>query len=243
MRAVILAGGRGTRLRPYTTLIPKPLVPLGGKYSILEIVLMQLARSGFTHVTLAVNHLSRLIMSYFGDGSQFGMALDYSLEKQPLSTIGPLTLLEDLPDQFLVMNGDILCDLDYANFYAAHGKSQGDVSVSAFRREVKVDFGVLEYDERQRLSAFREKPTYTFDVSMGIYCISRRVIEVLPKGQPYGFDDLMMDSLKGRFAVDVRPFSGYWLDIGRPDDYQYADENFPLLAQRLGIASELDEHS
>lgn len=235
MRAVILAGGKGTRLRPYTTLIPKPLVPLGGKYSILEIVLMQLARAGFTRVTLAVNHLSHLIMSYFGDGSRFGMSLDYSLETEPLSTIGPLTLIDDLPDQFLVMNGDILCDLDYAGFLSSHVSAQHDVTVSAYRREVRIDFGVLEYGADHRLTAFREKPAYNFDVSMGIYCISRRVIEVLQKGQSYGFDDLMMDSLKGRFAVSVRPFDGYWLDIGRPDDYEYADENFETLIERLGI--------
>lgn len=235
MRAVILAGGKGTRLRPYTTLIPKPLVPLGGKYSILEIVLMQLSRAGFTRVTMAVNHLSHLIMSYFGDGSRFGIALDYSLENEPLSTIGPLTLIDDLPEQFLVMNGDILCDLDYAAFYASHLQSGRDVSVSSFRREVKIDFGVLEYDAEQRLTGFREKPTYAFDVSMGIYCLSRSVLDRIPRSQPYGFDNLMIDALAGRFSVAIRPFSGYWLDIGRPDDYEYADENFASLADRLGI--------
>ena len=235
MRAVILAGGKGTRLRPYTTLIPKPLVPLGGKYSILEIVLMQLARAGFTRVTLAVNHLSHLVRSYFGDGARFGMALDYSLEAEPLSTIGPLTLIDDLPEQFLVMNGDILCDLNYAGFLSAHVNGNRDITVSAYRREVRIDFGVLEYDTDQRLTAFREKPAYNVDVSMGIYCISRHVIEALERGKTYGFDDLMMDSLKGRFAVSVQPFDGYWLDIGRPDDYEYADENFETLIERLGI--------
>src|SRR3954447_6392380 len=235
MRAVILAGGKGTRLRPFTTLIPKPLVPLGGAYSILEIILMQLARAGFSRATLAVNHLSHLIMSYFGNGSQIGISLDYSLETEPLSTIGPLTLIQDLPDHFLVMNGDILCDLDYANFFQSHLSDQCDVSVSVCRREVKIDFGVLEYGPDKRLSGFREKPLYNFDVSMGIYCISRRVIQSLPKGKAYGFDQLMLDSLKGSYSVTVRPFSGYWLDIGRPDDYEYANENFDKLAERLGI--------
>src|SRR5258706_10706877 len=130
MRAVILAGGRGTRLRPFTTLIPKPLVPLGGRYSILEIVLMQLAKAGFTHVTLAVNHLSNLIKAYFGEGSQWNIKIDYSLEDRPLSTIGPLTLIHDLPETFLVMNADILCDLDSARFFREHGESGTEVSVS-----------------------------------------------------------------------------------------------------------------
>lgn len=235
MRAVILAGGKGTRLRPYTTLIPKPLVPLGGKFSILEIIIMQLRTAGFTRITLAVNHLSHLIMAYFGDGSRFDVQLDYSLEEGELSTIGPLTLIDDLPETFLVMNGDILCDLDYRAFLEAHVAATSDISVAAFRRHVKVDFGVLRYDEAGRLLGFQEKPEYDFDVSMGIYCINRSVIDGLPRGQKYGFDNLMVDSLAAGRPVDIRPFVGYWLDIGRPDDYEYADSNFDDLATRLRI--------
>jgi NDP-mannose synthase len=236
MRAVILAGGRGTRLRPFTTIIPKPLVPLGGRYSILEVVLMQLARAGFTHVTLAVNHLSNLIMAYFGEGSRWNLRIDYSLEEKPLSTIGPLTLIDDLPETFLVMNGDILCDLDFARFFREHVESGSEISVSAFRREVNVDFGVLQYrPEDCMLQSFVEKPTYAFDVSMGIYCMNREVIRRLPKAEPYGFDNLMTDGLKHGRPIRISPFNGYWLDIGRPDDYAYADENFSELARRLGL--------
>lgn len=236
MRAIILAGGKGTRLRPYTTLIPKPLVPLGGKYSILEIIILQLREAGFSHITLAVNHLSQLIMAYFGDGSRLGVRIDYSLEEGELSTIGPLTLIDDLPESFVVMNGDILCDLDYRAFYEAHVAGGGEISVSAFRRHVKIDFGVLRYDVSGRLESFQEKPEYDFDVSMGIYCINRSVIQAtLPRGQKYGFDNLMIDSLAANRRVDIRPFNGYWLDIGRPDDYEYADANFDDLATRLGI--------
>lgn len=236
MRAIILAGGKGTRLRPYTTLIPKPLVPLGGKYSILEIVIMQLAKAGFDHVTLAVNHLSHLIMAYFGDGSRFGVRLDYSLEECELSTIGPLTLIDDLPENFLVMNGDILCDLDYRAFFETHVAKSSQVSVSAYKRQVRIDFGVLGYDQSGQLTSFQEKPSYDFHVSMGIYCINRAVIERLERGKPYGFDNLMVDGLKEGRPITIEPFGGYWLDIGRPDDYQYADENFDSLAERLGIS-------
>lgn len=235
MRAVIMAGGKGTRLRPYTTLIPKPLVPLGGRYSILEVVLLQLRKAGFDHVTLAVNHLSNLIMSYFGDGSRFGLRIDYSLEDAPLSTIGPLTLIPDLPDDFLVMNGDILCNLDYGRFFSDHCASGAETSVSVFRRDVKVDFGVLEFDEALRLERFIEKPTYSFNVSMGIYCLSRRVVEALPRGEPYGFDNLMIDGIASRAHIRIAPFHGYWLDIGRPDDYEYADANFDEFARHLDI--------
>jgi NDP-mannose synthase len=235
MRAIILAGGKGIRLRPFTTLIPKPLVPLGGKYSILEIIIMQLRAAGFSHVTLAVNHLAQLIMAYFGDGSRFGVRIDYSLEEGELSTIGPLTLIQDLPESFLVMNGDILCNLNYRAFFEAHLTAGGEISVSAFRRHVKIDFGVLHYDVSGRLESFEEKPENELDVSMGIYCINRSVIQALPRGQKYGFDNLMIDSLAANRRVDIRPFDGYWLDIGRTDDYEYADANFDDLATHLGI--------
>jgi NDP-sugar pyrophosphorylase family protein len=236
MRAIILAGGKGTRLLPYTTLIPKPLVPLGGKYSILEIIIMQLARSGFTHITLAVNHLSQLIKAFFGDGSRHGVKLDYSQEEEELSTIGPLTLIDDLPDDFLVMNGDILCDLDYRAFFQSHIEAKDPISVSVYRRQVKIDFGVLEYDANGKLNKYQEKPVYDFDVSMGIYCMNRSVVDALPRGMKYGFDNLMVDGISHRQRIRICPFSGYWLDIGRPDDYQYANENFEALSARLGIA-------
>jgi NDP-sugar pyrophosphorylase family protein len=238
MRAIILAGGKGARLRPYTTLIPKPLVPLGGRYSILEVIILQLRKASFTHITLAVNHLSNLIMAYFGDGSRLGVRIDYSFEEAELSTIGPLTLIDDLPATFLVMNGDILCDLNYKEFYDEHVSNGCEITVSAFRRHVKIDFGVLRYDKTGLLESFQEKPEYDFDVSMGIYCINRSLIESLSRGKKYGFDNLMVDRLAKKQNVNIRPFGGYWLDIGRPDDYEYADANFEELAMRLGISNE-----
>jgi len=233
MRAIILAGGKGTRLKPYTTLIPKPLVPIGGKYSILEVILMQLADAGFTHVTLAVNHLANLIQAYFGNGERLGLKIDYSIEEVPLNTIGPLTLIDDLPENFLVMNGDILCDLDYKKFFEQHAAADADVSVSSFQRDVKVDFGVLEYDSNNRLTAFREKPEYHFDVSMGIYCLNKRVIDRLKKGESYGFDELMVDGIDKGNHIAICPFNGFWLDIGRPEDYAYADEHFSEFSDRF----------
>lgn len=235
MRAIILAGGKGTRLKPYTTLIPKPMVPLGGRMSILEVILLQLKQAGYSHVTLAVNHLSHLIMAYFGDGSRWGIKIDYSIEDEPLSTIGPLTLINDLPEHFLVMNGDILCDLNYKNFFEAHTAANADVSVSVFKRETKIDFGVLKFDQNMILHDFQEKPTLTFDVSMGINCFAKRVVEKLPRGCVYGFDNLMHDSILNKYNIRISPFDGYWLDIGRTDDYEYADQNFDQLLEKLGI--------
>lgn len=233
MRAVILAGGKGTRLRPYTTTIPKPLVPLGDR-SILDILLHRLAKCGCERATLTVGHMAELIMAYFGDGAKWGVPLDYSIEDQPLSTIGPLKLIDDLPEHFLVMNGDLLTDLDFADLYETHVESGALGTVAVFEREVKIDFGVLGYDDgSRRLTRFTEKPTERFSVSMGIYAFSREILDLVPKGRPFGFDDLMLASLEGGLDVRVYPYDGYWLDIGRPDDYDRANADFESMRDRL----------
>jgi NDP-sugar pyrophosphorylase family protein len=224
-RAVILAGGKGTRLRPYTVVLPKPLVPIGDM-PILEVIVRQLVRDGFSRITLAVNHQAELIKAFFGDGAKWGVGIDYSLEDQPLSTMGPLPLIADLPENFLVMNGDILTDLDFGAFYDRHVKAGNLFSISSHQREQKVDYGVLEADSSGHLSGFREKPSYTHQVSMGVYMLSRRVVEFVPQGRHYGFDDLMHDLIAARQTVSVVPFDGLWLDIGRPEDYMEAVEVF-----------------
>lgn len=235
MRAIILAGGKGTRLKPYTTLIPKPLVPVGDEMSILEVVIRQLSRAGFRHITITVNHLAELMMAFFGDGRKWGVKIDYSAEDRPLGTIGPLTLIKDLPENFLVMNGDILCDLGYRDFFKWHVRRGNKVSVTTFSRTSKIDFGVLKYDKAGRITEFREKPELTFDVSMGIYCLNRSVVRALPKGRPYGFDRLMLDGIKAGAGYSARPFKGFWLDIGRPEDYDYCNENFAAIRKKIGI--------
>lgn len=235
MRAIILAGGKGTRLQPYTTLIPKPLVPIGGKYSIMEVIIKQLTRAGFTHITVAVNHLANLIMAYFGDGSKWGIQLDYSFEDKPMGTIGPLGLIKNLPENFLVMNGDVLCNLDYKHFFDNHVAQNVEVSVSSYKRIVNIDFGTLQYDESGNLLTFAEKPSYEFDVSMGVYCLNRIVVDRLKSGQAFGFDDLMLESIKNERKVHIYPFSGYWLDIGRPEDYQTVNEQFDDISKLVGI--------
>ena len=233
MRAVILAGGKGTRLKPYTTTIPKPLVPLGDR-SILEILIHRLAKSGCERATLTVGHMAELIMAYFGDGSKWGLPLDYSIEDAPLSTIGPLKLIDDLPDHFLVANGDLLTDLDFADLYRSHVESGADGTVAVYRREVKIDFGVLGYDqETGRVTSFVEKPTERFTVSMGIYAFSRKMLDLVPDGRPFGFDDLMLASIDRGLDVRVYPYDGYWLDIGRPDDYDRANNDFEDMRDKL----------
>lgn len=235
MRAIILAGGKGTRLKPYTLTLPKPLMPVGGTMPILEVIIRQLVRHGFDRLTLAVNQDVSLIKTFFGNGSNWGIHIDYSVESEPLSTIAPLTLIGDLPEHFLVMNGDLLCDLDYGAFLRSHVEARGEISVATFKRSVHSDFGVIEIGEGNRISGFREKPIFDFDVSMGVYALSRSVIDRLPKGRPYGFDHLMLDSIREGRSARAVPFSGYWLDIGRPEDYDLANQEFEALRQRMGL--------
>jgi NDP-sugar pyrophosphorylase family protein len=232
MRAIVLAGGQGTRLRPYTFTLPKPLMPVGGEMPILEVIVRQLARCGFDRLTLAVNHKATLLRAFFGDGADWGIDIDYSLETEPLSTIGPLTLVEDLPEHFLVMNGDLLCDLDYGAFLRDHVAAGTEVSVATCERTVHSDFGVIETDAGQRITGFREKPVYTLQVSMGVYALARSAIERLPQGRPYGFDTLMLDSIRAGRPARAVAFPGYWLDIGRPEDFERAQQEFPILRQQ-----------
>lgn len=224
-RAVILAGGRGTRLRPYTVVLPKPLMPIG-EYPILEIVIRQLSAQGFDRITLAVNHQAEIIMAFFGNGSRWGIKIDYSLEEKPLSTMGPLKLIHDLPENFLVMNGDVLTDIRFDDLFDYHCSHGNIFTISAHTREQISEYGILEVNSDGRLIGFKEKPSMTFQVSMGVYVANRRILEIIPSNTLYGFDHLMMDLIQRGIPPSVKPFLGYWLDIGRPDDYQEAVEVF-----------------
>ena len=224
-RAVILAGGKGTRLRPYTVVLPKPLMPIGD-YPILEVVIRQLVRYGFSHITMAVNHQAELIKAFFGDGSKWKVRIDYSLEEQPLGTMGPLRLIKDLPSHFLVMNGDILTDLDFTKFYLEHTLNNHLFTISSHKREQLIDYGILKTDAGGKLQGFLEKPTKSYEVSMGIYMVSHDILSYIPAATQYGFDNLMLDLLQDNKTVNVKRFDGYWLDIGRPDDYMQAIEEF-----------------
>jgi len=233
MHAVIMAGGKGVRLRPYTTALPKPLVPIGDSHAIVEIVLQQLAALGFMSATLAINHLGRLIRAFVGNGSAWGLDVDYVEETLPLSTVGPLFNLRDrLPDQFLVMNGDVLTDLDYAALLDHHRASGSSLTVATARRTSKIDFGVLDVTDAT-IVGFREKPTMDYRVSMGVYGMSRATIETYPPGLALGFDQLVLDLLAAGRRPASYDFDGFWLDIGRPDDYDEANRNVADLLPML----------
>jgi NDP-sugar pyrophosphorylase family protein len=225
MRAVILAGGKGKRLAPYTTVFPKPLMPIGDM-PILEVVLRQLKHHGCDDVTLAVGHLPELLMAFFGDGSKWGMTVRYSREEQPLGTAGPLALISGLHETFLVMNGDVLCDINYSELVAYHKRQGAMATVASYVRTVHIDFGVLETDAEQFITEYREKPSLTYQVSMGIYVFEPEVLRYIEPGRYFDFPDLVKLLIGKGHKVAAYPFSGYWLDIGRPDDYERAVNEF-----------------
>jgi len=206
-------------------------MPIGDQ-PILEIIIRQLSRSGFNHITLAVNHQAELIKAYFGDGSRWNLLIDYSLETAPMGTMGPLKLIPDLPDHFLIMNGDVLADLSFQDFFDGHQEKNRLFSISSYVRQNEIDYGVLS-TQNNVLTGFEEKPSATYEVSMGIYMASRRILDNIPISKNYGFDSLMTDLLNQGKDVTVLPHEGYWLDIGRRDDYLQAIQEYDDLKSIL----------
>ncbi len=235
MKAVVLAGGKGTRLAPYTKILPKPLVPIGDM-PILEILLQQMRRAGVDHVILTVGHLAELIRAFFQEGQRFGLQIDYSFEDKPLGTAGPLSLIrEKIDDTFLVSNGDVLTTLDLHELVAAHRQSEAIATIASHNRKVKIDLGVLQFNGSNELIGYIEKPTYDYFVSMGIYVFEPRVLDFIPYSQYLDFPDLVLKLIQAGEKVVGHPFNGYWQDLGRLEDYEQAVQEFEdMRSQILG---------
>lgn len=227
MRAVILAGGKGRRLAPYTAVLPKPLMPIGD-IPILEVVIRQLKRAGFDDIIMAVGYLAELLMAYFGDGARLGVRIAYSREQEPLGTAGPigLALAGAPPEPFLAMNGDLLTTLDYRALWDYHRQRGAIATLATFRRDVKVDLGVLETDGQDWVTGYIEKPTYHYRVSTGIYIFQPEVLAHIPPSRRLDLPDLVLTLIAAGQRVAAYPFEGTWLDIGRLDDYEYAVGEF-----------------
>lgn len=224
-RAVIQAGGRGARLHPYTTVLPKPLMPIG-EAPILEIVVQQLVHHGIRDITITVGHLGHLIVAVLGDGSRWGARIGYTWEKSPRGTIGALSEVPAGDGPVLVMNGDLLTDFDFSAFLAAHRAGGTPLSVGVYNKRVPISLGVLDVDPDNRAVGFREKPVLSFPCSMGIYALEPGLVARVPREGVFGFDDLMHLCLGQGIDVRVHPFDGLWLDIGRPEDYAEATKLF-----------------
>ncbi|MEJ2866416.1 sugar phosphate nucleotidyltransferase [Actinomycetospora sp. OC33-EN08] len=235
-RVVVLAGGRGTRLRPYTAVLPKPLMPVGDR-PILDIILRQLHRHGFRDVTIATGHLAQLVETFFGDGSEVGLRLGYHRETEPLGTVGALATVPGLGDgPFLVMNGDVLTDLDYAELLTEHVRSGAAATIAVARRTVQISLGVMHFDDHaddSRVTDYVEKPTLEYEASMGVYCFSPQVLSHLSPGAYLDFPDLVLRLIKSGETVRAWRPGAYWLDIGRHDDYEQAHAEFEQMRHRL----------
>jgi NDP-sugar pyrophosphorylase family protein len=225
MKAIVLAGGKGTRLEPYTTILPKPLMPIDDM-PILEVLLRQMKRAGIQEVVLTVGHLASLLRAYFGDGSQWGVKITYSHEQKPLGTAGPISQVQDLNKTFLVTNGDVLTTLDLRKLIAHHKKMGGIATIAAHQRNVKIDLGVIEWGGEGEIKGYVEKPTLDYSVSMGVYVFEPRVLEYIPHGEYLDFPDLILKMIKAREHVFGYAYNGYWMDLGRQDDYQQANIDF-----------------
>jgi NDP-mannose synthase len=234
-RAVVLAGGKGTRLSPFTYVLPKPLLPIDQR-PILDIVLTQLAREGCEKATVALGHLGHLIEVYCGDGARWGLDLEYFRETTPLGTVGVLAQLDTLPeDPFIVMNGDVLSDISFRDLLDSHVEGGAELTIGAFRRTERDELGILETDGAGRVTQYHEKPVHQYLVSMGIYAVQRSVVELIPTGDRMDFPDLVQALLASGRDVHTHVHSNYWLDLGRPDDFTQANEQFESLRSRLGL--------
>src|SRR4051794_18546313 len=226
-QAVIMAGGKGARLHPYSALLPKPLMP-PGDMPVLELLLRRMKRAGITNVVLAINHLGNLIKTFFGDGSQLGLSIRYCNEHMPLGTAGALgNIIDDLDDNFMVSNGDLLTTMDLMAMTQQHLKTSSDASIGVFQRENKIEFGLVEFDDNKRLSAYHEKPTSLYYVSMGLYLLRREAVRpCIVQDEHLDMPSLLL-RMRERKA-DVRCFHDdcMWLDIGRPDDFALAQNLF-----------------
>ncbi len=225
MKAVILAGGKGSRLAPYTKVIPKPLMPIGDM-PILEVLLHQIKRAGVDEAILSVGHMASLLRAFFQEGQHLGMHIRYSYENTPLGTAGPLAMVDGLDETFLVMNGDVLTTLDFSELVRFHQESKAIVTIAMYNREVKIDLGVLQLNGENEIVGYLEKPSYNYQVSMGVYVFEPAVLSYIPQGQYFDFPNLILRLLESGQRVVGYPFGGYWQDLGRPDDYEQAILDF-----------------
>lgn len=250
MKAVVLAGGKGARLAPYTKILPKPLMPINDM-PILEVLLRQMKAYGVDDVTLTVGHLSELLKTFFQDGSQWGLKIHYSYEDIPLGTAGPLARVDGLDETFMVTNGDVLTTLNFSELVEFHKDRHAIATIAAHRRTVHIDLGVLQSDGACRRNGniesmeaceyrdrchfwesgclvigYDEKPTFDYVVSMGVYVFEPDVLKYIPQNAYLDFPNLVLKLIEAGERVVSFPFDGYWMDLGRPDDYAQAAEDF-----------------
>jgi NDP-sugar pyrophosphorylase family protein len=228
MKAVVLAGGKGTRMSPYTKILPKPLMPIGDM-PILEILLHQMEKAGISEVILTVGHLAELLRTFFKDGERFGLKIEYSIEEIPLGTAGPLSLVaSSLGETFIVANGDVLTTLDLRDLVSTHRQTGAVATIASHTR-----LGVLQVDGSDELTGYIEKPTFDYLVSMGIYVFEPEVLGYIPYNNYLDFPELVLTLIGNGERVMSYRFDGYWQDLGHPDDYKQALQEFDRLRPQI----------
>ncbi|KLU67600.1 MULTISPECIES: sugar phosphate nucleotidyltransferase [Desulfosporosinus] len=227
MQTIILAGGRGVRLDPYSRVLPKPLFPIGDK-PIAEILVHQLQRAGVDEIIMCLGYLADFIKLYFQNGSFWGVTIRYSVEKEPLGTAGPLRLVEDLEDHFLVVNGDELTTLDFKALYEHHLRSRADMTVAVHNKAVSSSFGVLEIEDGN-ITGYREKPSLNYWASMGIYVINKQILSYIPEDERFDMPDLVQRLLREKARVVGYESQDLWFDIGTMTDFEKAKEEFKTI--------------
>jgi NDP-sugar pyrophosphorylase family protein len=232
LKAVVLAGGKGRRMAPYTQIFPKPLMPIGDK-PILEILLRQMKRAGVREVTLTVGYLADFLRLFFQDGKRLGLKINYIQEKTPLGTSGPLANVPGLDDTFLVTNGDVLTTLDFTDLIAFHKAQGGIATIASHKRKVDINLGVVELNGDHTVKGYLEKPSIDYLVSMGVYVFEPRILSYIPKDQYLDFPDLVLKLIQAGEKVSGYVFKGYWEDLGRPDDYERATAQFEQMRNQF----------
>lgn len=223
--AVLMAGGEGKRLRPLTEKTPKPLLKVGNK-PIIEHNIDRLQKVGIKNVNLSINYLGDQLVEYFGDGSNRGLNIRYAREDKPLGTIGSILLVESFDhDDILVMNSDLLTNIDYADFFKMFKTSEADMAVAATSYHVDVPYAVLEVNETNTVKSLKEKPRYTYYSNAGIYLLKRDLLKMIPEGQFFDITDLMDRVIEMNLKLVTYPINGYWLDIGKHEDFKKAQED------------------
>ena len=231
MQAVILAGGKGTRLVPYTTIFPKPMLPVG-EMPIIEIIIKQLSYYGFKEIIISLGYLGHFIEMYFNDDSRIpeGVTIHYVRETKPLGTAGSISLIDNLDEDFLVINGDILTSMNFLDMYDYHKKKNAALTIAMAVKKHKVDLGVLQFDESYRITDFNEKPTYTFYDNMGIYIYNRSVVSQIERNKRLDLNVLVLNLIEKQKNIygflSKEPY--YWIDMGKHGDYELANSEFEL---------------
>jgi NDP-sugar pyrophosphorylase family protein len=229
MKAIVLAGGKGTRLAPYYTyILPKPLMPID-HMPILEVLLRQMKAAGVDEVTLTVGHLAGLLKTFFQDGRQWDLNIFSSYEERPLGTAGALASVQGLEDTFMVTNGDVLTNLDFRRLIDYHKTHGGIATIASHQRQVKIDYGVIKTNGDIVVAGYDEKPVIEYVVSMGVYIFEPAVLKYIPCNQYLDFPDLVLKLIAAGEKVISYAFDGYWMDLGRPDDYLQANQDFDTM--------------